>query len=122
MGVIAIAAAVVEPWIAVDDDRRHVEASRVGVADAAGPVFRHPLLELELERIEIGVERRTEFAGLLLVELGEGAIARRCRNERAAGIEDRDTETGDPAVRPDRPFVDVDHPRVVFAAVADIVD
>src|SRR5688572_8899851 len=57
MHVVAIAAAVIEPRIAIDDDRGDIVALRESVADAPRPAVGMPLLEPELERIELGVER-----------------------------------------------------------------
>jgi hypothetical protein len=83
--VVAIAAAVIEPRIAVDDDRGNVVAMRQRVADSSRPVVRLALLESELERVEGAVERGAELRRLVLVELLERRAARLGRHQLSVG-------------------------------------
>src|SRR5207249_12103736 len=104
MAVVPRAAAVGEARVAVEDDERHVIAFCKRVAHTARPAVRVPLLETELHRIEVGVERRY---CLFLIELGKRRRATGSRHEYAGGVERRDAKQGDPSVH-QRSLLDVD--------------
>src|SRR5262245_52181779 len=98
MVVVPRATSIIEPRVAVDDDVADVAAARQRVAHTAGPAVGVALLEPQLQRVEVAVERGQR---LLLVELEKRGVARsgiRQRDEGACGIEDVDAEAGDASV------------------------
>ena len=105
--VVGVGAAVVLARIQiVGEPRRHVVGVGERVGDAAAPAVRVPLLERDLQRVEVGVEI---VARLVLQHPLEVGVARR-RAESASPVGSKlvGAETGDAAVRPERSFVDVD--------------